>query len=121
MELTKEEISEGNSLISKFMRQGSDYENVVGLNFVWYITSWESLFEAIDKINSLGKGYSFAIFKTYVSLSVETGGKFYKDFSFAYSEYITPDQTGKEAAFKLIVRFIKWYNEQVLTQKLTQV
>ena len=74
--------------------------------------SWDWLFLVIDKINGMGKEYSFATFKTYVSLTVEKGGKVYKDFSFAYSEYITATQTGKEATFKLLVKYVKWHNEQ---------
>ena len=60
----------------------------------------------------MGKAYSLAIFKNYISLTVEKmGSKFYKDFSFSHAEYITGDQTGKEAAFKLLVKFVKWHNE----------
>ena len=125
MNLTKEEIFEGNKLIAGFIgyfdktiefckRKDIPYnweEDLVELNSLLYYNSWDLIMPVIDKINGLGKEYSFAIFKTYVSLTVEKGGKVYKDFSFAYSEYITSEQTGKEAAFKLIVKFIKWYNE----------
>jgi len=123
MNLTKEEIIEGNIYIAKYMgwkiddsfpdknrvyRLGNSLEMDTTLK---YHTSWDLLFTVIDKINGLGKEYSFAIFKTYLALSVEKGGKVYKDFAFAHSEYITSEQTGKEAAFKLIVKYIKWHNE----------
>ena len=77
-----------------------------------YDSSWELLFDVINKINGKGKEYSFAIFKTYVSLTVEKGGKVYKDFSFAHSENITKEQTLKEAVYKLIVKYINWENDK---------
>ena len=67
----------------------------------------------IRKINGLGKEYSLAIFKNYVSCTVEKGGKFYKDFSFSHAEYITSEQDDITAAFKLVVKFIEWYNVNV--------
>ncbi len=142
MNLTQEEIVEGNKLFAEFMNlkvvtfnglvSGSSKHyaalqdplitvKVGNEGTLYYHKSWDWLFPVIDKINDMGKGYSFAIFKTYVSLTVEKGGKIFKDFSFAYSEYITAEQTGKVAAFKLLVRFIKWHNEQVLTNKLEPV
>lgn len=125
MNLTNEEIFDGNKLIADFTgyfdymiefckRQNIPYDwekDIVEIQSLKYHDSWELMMPVIDIINGMGKEYSFAIFKTYVSLTVEKGGKVYKDFSFAYSEYITADQTGKEATFKLIVKFIKWYNE----------
>ena len=71
--------------------------------------SWDWLMPVIRKINSLGKEVQFAIFKSYVSCTVEKGGKFYKDFSFSHAEYITSEQTDIQAAFKLVVKFIRWY------------
>lgn len=94
--------------------QSSDvvYHKVISPYSMRYIDSWDWMFPIIDKINGLGKGYSFATFKTYVSCVVEKGsGKMYKDYSFANSEFITAEQTGKEAAFKLLVKFVKWHNE----------
>lgn len=75
----------------------------------FYDVSWDWLMPAIRKINSLGKEFQFSIFKTYVSCTVEKGGKFYKDFSFSHAEYITSEQTDIEAAYKLVVKFIRWY------------
>jgi len=77
-----------------------------------YDKSWDWLMPVIRKINGLGKEYSFAIFKTYVAMSVEKSGKMYKDFSFAHSEYITGEQTDIQAAFKLVVKFINWEKER---------
>ncbi len=128
MFLTKEEILEGNKLIAVFM---GDYFDT-GLEPSYYIRynkeykledsqfhcSWDWMMPVVDKINGMGKAYSFAIFKSYVSLTVEKGGKVFKDYSFAYSEYITPTQTGKEAAFKLLVKFVKWENENLLKSEL---
>ena len=129
MFLTKEEILEGNKLIAEFI---GDYFDT-GLEPSYYIrynqeykledsqfhSSWDWIMPVVDKINAMGKAYSFAIFKTYVSLTVEKGGKVFKDFSFAYSEYITAEQTGKEAAFKLLVKFVKWENENLLKSELS--
>lgn len=136
MKLTKEETLEGNKLIAGFM--GYQYEVGVGVEpSGWYVlvpltisgeftreylcredsklkynNSWDWSMPVADKINSMGKAFSLAVFKSYVSLTVEKGGKFYKDFHFTHAEYITDEQTGKEAMFKLLVRFIKWQNEQ---------
>lgn len=79
-----------------------------------YSTSWEELMPVFRKINGLGKGFSTAIFKHYIAITVEKGGKMYKDFSFAHSEYILPEQTDKEAAFKILVKFIKWFKSKPL-------
>ncbi len=120
MNLSKFEIAEGNKLIGDYMgiesftHEGIQWTGDLGnenLETMKYHMSWDWLFDVIDKINGLGKEYSFATFKTYVALSVEKGGKVYKDFVFAHSEYITAEQTGREAAFKLIVKYIKWQNE----------
>lgn len=75
--------------------------------------SWDWLMPVIDKINGMGKEYHFAMFKTYFSLTVEKGGKVYKDFSFADSEI---KYQGKEieGAYKLVVKFINWHNANKL-------
>lgn len=83
-----------------------------------YDTSWDWLFPVIDKINSLGKEYQFSTFKTYCSCSVEKGGRVFKDFSFAHAEYITATQTSKEAVYKLIVKFVKWHNQNITPKDL---
>lgn len=75
-----------------------------------YTDSWDWLMPVIRKINTLDKGIQFAIFKTYVSCTVEKSGKFYKDFSFSHVEYITNEQSDLEAAYKLVYKFVKWYN-----------
>lgn len=126
MEHTEAEILEGNKLLAEFMdwtkspihgwlpKDKEDRWNYGDDDTLLFHESWDWMFPAIDKINGLGKAYSFATFKTYVSLTVEkSGNKMYKDFSFAHAEYITAEQTGKEAAFKLLVKFIKWHNEHV--------
>jgi hypothetical protein len=119
--MTQEEILEGNKIIFPYIRDNKIFKYPFGLTeddfdddddgFCRCDTSWDLIHMVIDHINGLGKEFSFAIFKTYVSLTVEKGGKFYKDFSFAHAEYITSEQSGKEAAFKLIIKFIKWHNE----------
>lgn len=76
-----------------------------------YSRSWDWLMPVIRKINGLGKEYQFTIFKTYVSCTVERGGKFYKDFSFSHAEYITNEQSDIQAAFNLVIKFIEWYNQ----------
>lgn len=98
--------------------QGSGKDYCWPVDELEFHDSWDWLFLGIDKINGMGKAYSFAIFKSYVSLTVEKGGKVFKDYSFAYSEYITQTQTGKEAAFKLLVKFVKWENENLLKSEL---
>jgi len=115
------EIVEGNKLIlgfdgyMDFNTMDSDKQSWL-LHESRYDESWDLLFPVIDKINSLGKEYHLAIFKTYVSVSVEKGGnKFYKDFSLAHSENISKEQTSREAAYKVVVKFVKWYNEQLKT------
>jgi hypothetical protein len=119
MKHTEAEILEGVCLLAKFDRHPrfDDYSSERQDNVIRntpYHESWDLMFGLIDKINGLGKAYSFATFKTYISLTVEkSGNKMYKDFSFAHAEYITAEQTSKEAAFKLLVRFIKWHNEHV--------
>lgn len=118
--MTQEEILEGNHLILEYLYKSKriNYNtfdlNALSLCGQRFDLSWDLLHMVIDEINGLGKEFSFAIFKTYVSLTIEKGGKFYKDFSFAHAEYITSEQTGKEAAFKLIVKFIKWQSEKKL-------
>lgn len=77
-----------------------------------YNLSWDWLMPVIRKINTLGKGIQFAIFKTYVSCTVEKGGKFYKDFSFSHAEYITGEQSDLEAAYKLVYKFVEWYEKK---------
>jgi hypothetical protein len=124
MKHTEAEILEYNDLLAGFMnisltKYPTGFETYVGEGLPYtfadnlrYHESWDWLFPIIDKINGMGKEYQFATFKTYVSLTVEkSGNKMYKDFSFANSEYITAEQTSKEAAYKLLIKFIKWHNE----------
>lgn len=111
--MTQEEILEGCKLLYKSYGKDRkdirvyDYntKNFEGLD---YNESWDLMMPIFDAINSKGKEYNFVIFKNYVSLTVEKDSKFFKDYHFAYSENITSEQTGKEAIFKLIVKFIKW-------------
>lgn len=77
-----------------------------------YHGNWNWIMPVVDKINAMGKGYNIAMFKTYISLTVEKDRKFYKDFHFSHSEYITPEQSGNQAMFNLIVSFIIWHNKQ---------
>lgn len=76
-----------------------------------YHSSWDWLMPVIRKINGMGKEFQFTIFKTYVSCTVEKGGKFYKDFSFSHAEYITEEQSDITAAFNLVIKFIEWHNQ----------
>jgi hypothetical protein len=123
--INKEDILEGGNLIAIFMDlpKVDGYDNVFRINdgqSNWYSTepkyheSWDWSMDVATKINGLGKEFSLATFKNYVSLTVEKGGKVYKDFSFAHAEYITAEQTGREAMFKLLVKFVKWYNEHII-------
>lgn len=125
--MTQGEIKEGNELIAKYM--GKSYilmktayhvnpypysmsDGHGGYEALKYEKSWDWMWPVIDKINGLGKEYSFATFKTYASCTVEKGGKVFKDFNFAHAEYITATQTSQEAVYKLLVKFIKWENER---------
>lgn len=109
--MTEKEILDGNKLIAaKF--QG-DFPFISSYN-----TSWDLLHIIIDIINAKGKAYNFIIFKNYIALTVEKDSKFFKDFHFAHSEYITSEQDGKTAAYKLILKFIKWDNENKLGKNL---
>ena len=92
-----------------------DFDNA-GIGHFNYNLSWDWLMPVIRKINSLDKGTQFAIFKTYVSCTVEKGGKFYKDFSFSHAEYITDEQNDLQAAYKLVFKFVKWYNENKIEE-----
>jgi len=124
MKLTPEEILEGNKLIAVFMdwtkspvhgwlpNGKEDRWNYGGDETLLFHDSWDWTMPVADKINAMGKAYSLAVFKSYISLTIEKGGKFYKDFSYSHAEYITSEQTGKEAMFKLLVSFVKWQNEQ---------
>lgn len=130
------EVSEKNNLIAEFMGASivrkEEYEEPhgsrgTGIITYWtrpegipfddglatighfrYHTSWNWLMPVIRKINSMDKAIQFAIFKTYVSCTVERGGKFYKDFAFSHAEYITSEQSDIEAAWKLVVKFVEW-------------
>jgi len=75
------------------------------------VVDYNLLLPIVRKINTLGKEYQFSIFKNYVSCTVEKSVKFRKDFSFSYAEYITNEQSDLEAIFKLIVKFVNWYEE----------
>ena len=111
-----EELRNNIKLIDDFMEWPNGELPKVEGSIPWgnYSNSWDWLFPVIDKINGMGKEYSFATFKTYVSLTVEKSvNKMYKDFSFAHAEYITANQTSKEAAYKLLVKFVVWHNEHV--------
>lgn len=96
-----------NNYITKAKAYMLDYE-------IKFHDSWDWTMPVVNKINDMGKAFSLAIFKNYISLTVEKGGKFYKDFHFSHAEYITNEQTAKQAIFKLLVKFIKWYNEQAV-------
>lgn len=129
MNLTTDEIKTGNELIAKFM--GGTFHTNLPFTYIkegWYNTpanaiaqvaqwhnfkyhsSWDWLMPVVNKINNMGKPFNVAIFKTYVSLTVEKSvNVFVKHFSFAHSEVITPTQSDNEAMFKAIIKFIEWY------------
>lgn len=75
--------------------------------------SWDSLFPVITKINSLGKGVTFMITKTYCSCSIEKSNKFHKDFSYAHSVVFDPTKKNYElkAVYELVVHFLKYYKQ----------
>jgi hypothetical protein len=113
--MSEQELS-GNKLIAHFLGKSEAIERTTELGGGGYAScrfheSWDWLMPVIRKINGMGKGYQFTIFKTYVSCTVERGGKFYKDFSFSHAEYITEEQSDITAAYNLVVKFIEWYNQ----------
>lgn len=118
--MTQEELFAGNALIIEF-DEHSNFHNYTSskqgylMDTIRYEDSWDLLHQVIDKINGMGKEYNFALFKTYVSLSIEKDSKFFKDFHFAHSENITSEQSGKEAVFKTLVKFIKWNRDNKIT------
>jgi hypothetical protein len=118
--MLSKEIIVGNKLIDSFMgNERHPLKDYSWEHTIAYRTSWDWLMPVVDKVNSMGKEFSCAIFKNYVSLTVEKGGnKFYKDFSFSHAEYITSEQTGKEAMFKLLVKFVEWHNSNVNIENL---
>lgn len=105
-----EERVQGNELINSFVFENNGIQSLIAYD---YTKSWDGLHKVIDYINGLGKEYNFSIFKTYVALSIEKDSKFFKDFHFAHSEYVTATQTSKEATFRLIVKFLKWNNDKL--------
>lgn len=79
--------------------------------------SFNEMMPIIIKINNMDKAVQFAIFKTYVSCTVESGGKFYKNFSFSHAEYVLDTQPLIEAIVKLALRFVLWYNENKVVDR----
>lgn len=118
--MTTQQILDGNKLIARFLDKSEVIERTAergggGYEACRYHESWDWLMGAIRKINGMGKEFQFAIFKTYVSCTVEKGGKFYKDFAFSHAEYITTEQKDIQAAFKLVVAFVEWhYQKEVI-------
>lgn len=111
--MTTQQILDGNTMIARFLDKSEAIERTAELGGGGYAScsyhkSWDWLMGAIRKINSMDKAIQFAIFKTYVSCTVERGGKFYKDFAFSHAEYITAEQSDIEAAWKLVVKFVEW-------------
>jgi len=104
---TEDTLVETNDLISRFIGLEENLR---------YDLSWDFLMPVIRKINTLNKATQFAIFKTYISCTVEKAGKFYKDFSFSHAEYITDEQTDLQAAYKMVTKFVNWYNEHKLEE-----
>jgi hypothetical protein len=78
-----------------------------------FSSDWNFLWEVIDKINGLGKEYSFSTLKTYCACSVEKGGSIRKDFRYAHSINIAGDVDSIGAVYKLVCNFISWYNENL--------
>lgn len=74
--MTQEELFAGNALIIEF-DEHSNFHNYTSskqgylMDTIRYEDSWDLLHQVIDKINGMGKEYNFALFKTYVSLSIE--------------------------------------------------
>lgn len=117
MKLTKEEILEGNKLIACFMGLKQIIEETAmkgggGYDACRYHESWDWSMAVVDNINAMGKGYNVAIFKTYISLTVEKPVSFGRDYHYSQSKNITPEQKPKEAMFRLLIDFIKWDNSQ---------
>lgn len=83
------------------------YIQKIANQFDYTQVTWDELHDAIDEINSIGKEVNFSIFKTYSALTVESGGKFHKTYSYTHSEFVTGEQNSKEATFKLICHFFE--------------
>ncbi len=116
--MTDAELIVGNEAISKFIgvKKWVDVTTLHMSNSPQFHYSWNALMPVIRRINDLGKEYQFAIFKTYVACTVEKPAKFGKDFSFSHAEYILPEQTDIQAAYKLVLKFVNWY-AQINTNK----
>ena len=112
-------LSEDGYIVDLFDKDGKlkHYYRVEWLN---YDSSWDMLMPVIRRINTLGKGFQFSIFKTYVSCTVETGSKYHRDFSFSHAEYITGEQTDIEAAWKLVLKFVIWFVENKIQESLEE-
>lgn len=115
--ITIEERLDGSKLIAEFLDKKEAIERTYLLGGGGFMScrwhdSWDWSMPVASKINAMGKEYNLSIFKTYISLSVEKPSKFTRDFSFSHAEYITSEQSGKEALFRLIIKFLKWYNEK---------
>ncbi len=104
-----EEIKEGNKLIAEFVGYNdNEYPNLLP-PFDWcgklepkdmkYHSSWDWLMAVVEKIESLG--YEFTIFNKTTHLNCG------KTFDLGY---IISD-TKREAVYKTVVEFIKWYNK----------
>ena len=91
-------------------------DSAIKLNkqFDYTQVTWDEIHDAIDEINALGKAVNLSIYKTYSSLTVESGGKFHKTYAYAHSEFVTADITSKEATFNLIKNFFVNYYEKNL-------
>lgn len=119
--ITIKERLEGSKLIADFLGKKEDIERTYllgggGFMACRFHESWDWSMPVASKINGMGKEYNLSIFKTYISLTVEKPSKFHKDFSFSHAEYITSEQSGKEALFRLLIKFLEWYNKNKIVE-----
>ena len=100
--MTQEEILEGNELIAKFIGRNKSYDERDRIYH--YDTSWDWLMPVVEKIESLG--WDIEIIKN--SCAIRCGNKPNRFF-----ETLTICDLKMEAVWSSIVKFIKWYNQQV--------
>jgi hypothetical protein len=105
--------TENNKLIAEFMGYDRGVSELMG-----YDTSWDWLMPVVEKIESLGvkfwvKGNTCRVYinreLAELDSNVEWNGisTEFEGFFFIYFE----EKTKKEATYKAVVEFIKWYNE----------
>lgn len=126
--MTQEEIIEGNKLIAVFiglkekgfgrnMHFVDKNGKIIAMSYLLqYHTSWDWLMPVVEKIESLGLEildecnlWYFQINKQEVFINMS--GILNNGNKFELNKYIE-SETKKEAIYKAVVEFIKWFNQQ---------